>query len=91
MMQRIQATGYVPGGMGFALGENLGAAAPGVASPAEMVADWAGTAEHAANMLRRDFTETGVGGSTGAGSIVPGGAGGAAVYTEEFGRVDRAA
>jgi uncharacterized protein YkwD len=92
MMQRIQATGYVPEGMGFALGENLGAAAPGVASPAEMVADWVGNAEHAANMLRPDFTETGVGVSTGAGSIVRGGAaGGAVVYTEEFGRVDRAA
>ncbi|MEA2302593.1 MAG: hypothetical protein QOE44_3128 [Solirubrobacteraceae bacterium] len=69
-MQRIQATGYVPEGMGFARGESLGAAAPGVASPAELVAAWVGNAEHAADMLGRDFTETGVGVSTGAGSIV---------------------
>jgi uncharacterized protein YkwD len=91
MMQRIRATGYVPEGMGFALGENLGAATTGVASAAEVVADWVGNPEHLANMLRPDFLETGVGVSIGTGSMVPGGQPGAVVYTQEFGRIDRAA
>ena len=58
--QRIRATGYIPGGAGFEIGENIAAGTTGLDTPAEIVKAWMNSPGHRANILDGNYTETGL-------------------------------
>jgi uncharacterized protein YkwD len=58
-LDRVTADGYLSGARTYVVGENL-ALATGDASPARMVAAWMGSPHHRANILRREFRDSGI-------------------------------
>jgi len=61
-VQRISATGYIPGPeAGYVLGENLAWGTLGLSTPAAIVAAWIASPGHLANILEGQYTETGIG------------------------------
>lgn len=61
VFSRILATGYFAGARGGVFGENIGVAADGRATPAELVAAWMASADHRTNITHRGFRDVGIG------------------------------
>jgi uncharacterized protein YkwD len=61
VLARILATGYFAGARGGVFGENIGVAAEGRATPAELVAAWMASSHHRVNIVHRGFRDVGVG------------------------------
>ena len=82
-LERVAADGYLAGARSYVVGENL-ALATGDASPARMVAAWMGSAGHRANILRREFRDSGI---AVAASVPPSDRDGlpGGLYAQEFG------
>jgi uncharacterized protein YkwD len=84
-VQRIRATGYIPGpSVGYVLGENLAWGTYGLATPQAIVAAWIASPGHLANILEAKYTETGIGISAAVPPSLANGAPGA-TYAQEFG------
>ena len=80
---RIIASGYVPRGAAYELGENIDTATLYLASPAATVTAWMNSPEHRANILNGEFRETGMGIAAAAPPYFAEGAAGA-TYTQDF-------
>ena len=84
LLDRIQASGYLPSADAYELGENIDLGVLSNATPAAIVADWMASPGHRANILDSDFVDSGIG-------IVPeipaeyASGEAAATYTQEFG------
>jgi uncharacterized protein YkwD len=78
--RRIAAAGYPREGV--TVGENLAWGEDSAAAPAEIVAGWMESPGHRANVLRREYTEIGIGLAHDAPRPVTGRA---AIYTTSFG------
>lgn len=78
---RIRAAGWTPRNSAWIVGENLAWASGELAAPAKIVEAWMGSPGHKANILRRSFTQVGVGIAVG----VPSGSGSGATYNTAFG------
>ncbi|MFI5009353.1 MAG: CAP domain-containing protein [Solirubrobacterales bacterium] len=84
-LQRVRATGYVPNDqVGYTIGENIAWGTLQLSTPSAIVAAWVASPEHLANMLDRDYRDTGMGVAPAAPPSLSGGNAGA-VYTQEFG------
>ncbi len=81
---RITASGYVPRGAAYELGENIDMATFNLATPAATVTAWMNSPEHRANILNGEFRETGMGVAAAAPAYFAEGASGA-TYTQDFG------
>ncbi|HET7379514.1 MAG TPA: CAP domain-containing protein [Gaiellales bacterium] len=81
---RIAATGYVPAGWAYELGENIDYGTLFLATPSKAVEDWMHSPEHRANILNGEFRESGVGVAP---AVPAGEADGqpGATYTQDFG------
>jgi uncharacterized protein YkwD len=86
-VDRIRATGYIPGpSVGYVIGENLAWGTYVLSTPQAIVSAWVASPGHLANILESQYTETGIGitpavpKSLGEGN--PGG-----TYAQEFGVV----
>ncbi len=61
-VDRIRATGYIPGpSVGYVIGENLAWGTYALATPQAIVAAWIASPGHLANILEAKYTETGIG------------------------------
>jgi uncharacterized protein YkwD len=83
-LARIRRAGYLRGGSGFSIAENI-AAANGDATPAAIVSMWMHSAGHRANILNPTYRDTGIGVASGVPSLL--GSGPGATYTEDFGTI----
>jgi uncharacterized protein YkwD len=85
-LDRMRSAGYVPGGEGYEVGENIAWGTLGLSTPRAIVASWMASPEHRANILDPRFRDTGVGVSThvpaAMGHGQPGG-----LYTQDFGAI----
>jgi uncharacterized protein YkwD len=84
-VDRIRATGYIPGpSFGYVIGENLAWGTLSLSTPQSIVAAWVASPGHLANILESQYEDTGIG-------IVPavppslGGGEQGATYAQEFG------
>lgn len=88
-VDRIRATGYIPGTeVGYVIGENLAWGTLGLSTPASIVAAWIASPGHLANILEAQYRETGIGIVPGVPSSLAGGEPGA-TYAQEFGVILR--
>jgi uncharacterized protein YkwD len=86
-LQRVRATGYVPNDqVGYTVGENIAWGTLQLSTPSAIVAAWVASPEHLANMLDRDYRDTGMGVAPAAPHSLSGGSPGG-VYTQEFGAI----
>jgi uncharacterized protein YkwD len=86
-VQRIRATGYIPGpDAGYVIGENLAWGTLGLASARAIVAAWIASPGHLANILEARYAETGIGVVASVPTSLAGGQVGA-TYAQEFGVV----
>jgi uncharacterized protein YkwD len=84
-VDRIRATGYIPGpSVGYAIGENLAWGTYSLSTPQAIVAAWVASPGHLANILEGQYTETGIGITPAVPSSLAEGAPGA-TYGQEFG------
>jgi uncharacterized protein YkwD len=84
-VDRIRNTGYIPGpSVGYVIGENLAWGTYQLATPAAIVAAWIASPGHLANILERQYTETGIAVVAAVPSSLADGAPGA-TYAQEFG------
>jgi uncharacterized protein YkwD len=84
-VDRIRATGYIPGApFGYVIGENLAWGTYGLATPQAIVSAWVASPEHLANILEAKYTETGIGIAAAVPPSLSGGSPGA-TYGQEFG------
>ncbi len=84
-VQRIAATGYIPGpSTGYAIGENLAWGTLSLATPKSIVAAWIASPGHLANILESQYTETGIGVTPAVPASLGEGEPGAS-YAQEFG------
>jgi uncharacterized protein YkwD len=81
---RIVASGYVPRGAAYELGENIDIATLSLSTPAATVTAWMNSPEHRANILNGEFRESGIGITAAAPAYFAQGQGGA-TYTQDFG------
>ena len=87
-LDRVEASSYLPRKATYLVGENIAVGTVQRATPAAIVAGWMASREHRANMLNRDFRDSGLGivaqapGQYAAG--LPG-----ATYTQQFGVIAR--
>ena len=58
---RIQAGGYLPRRSTYIVGENIAVGMLQLATPSAIVAAWMASPDHRANILNRDFRDTGIG------------------------------
>ncbi len=84
-LQRVKGTGYVPNEqVGYTVGENIAWGTLQLSTPRAIVAAWVASPEHLANILDRDYRDTGMGIAPAAPpSLAQGSPGG--VYSQEFG------
>ncbi len=61
MVERLRRSGYIRPGEGWTVGENLAWGEPNLATPAAIVAAWARSPGHRANMLMTGYREAGIG------------------------------
>lgn len=88
-VDRIRATGYIPGPpFGYVIGENLAWGTYGLSTPQAIVAAWIASPGHLANILEAKYAETGIGIAAAVPSALGGGAPGA-TYGQEFGVIVR--
>lgn len=84
-LQRVKGTGYVPNEqVGYTVGENIAWGTLQLSTPSAIVAAWVASPEHLANILDRDYRDTGIGIAPAAPPSLAGGSPGG-VYTQEFG------
>lgn len=81
---RIMASGYVPSGDEYELGENIVCGTLFLASPSASVTAWMNSPGHRANILNGEFRQTGVGVVAAAPAYFSEGQAGA-TYTQDFG------
>jgi uncharacterized protein YkwD len=81
---RIMASGYVPSGAEYELGENIDTATLSLTTPAATVTAWMNSPDHRANILNGEFRETGIGVAAAAPAYFSEGEAGA-TYTQDFG------
>jgi uncharacterized protein YkwD len=81
---RIIASGYIPRGAAYELGENIDTATLSLSTAAATVTAWMNSAEHRDNILNGEFRETGVGVAPAAPAYFAEGQAGA-TYTQDFG------
>jgi uncharacterized protein YkwD len=88
-VDRVRAAGYIPGpGSGYVVGENLAWGTFNLATPQAIVAAWLASPGHLANILERNYSETGIAVIPSVPSALGDGAPGA-TYTQEFGVITR--
>jgi uncharacterized protein YkwD len=86
-VQRIRATGYIPGPeFGFVIGENLAWGTLTLSTPQAIVEAWMASPEHRANILEGRYADTGVAVAPSVPASLSGGSPGA-TYAQEFGVV----
>jgi len=86
LLARVRASGgYVARGHAVRVGENLAWGSGGRATPRSIVKAWMASPGHRANLLDRDFRESGLGIALGA-PVAGGVSGPAATYTHHLGR-----
>ena len=78
----VGETDYVDAAQGYRLGENLGWASEGAATPAQLVEGWMRSPGHRENILREAFEDSGIGVVLGAPRDE---GGGGATYVQVFG------
>jgi len=84
-VDRIRATGYIPGPSdGYVIGENLAWGTYTLSTAQSIVSAWIASPGHLANILESKYTETGVGIVAAVPSSLANGAPGA-TYAQEFG------
>jgi uncharacterized protein YkwD len=84
-VQRIEATGYVPGpSFGYVLGENLAWGTLSLSTPQQIVQAWVASPGHLANILEAQYKDTGIGVTAAVPSSLADGESGA-TYAQEFG------
>jgi uncharacterized protein YkwD len=82
---RVRGAGYIPSTtVGYVIGENLAWGTLSLATPEAIVAAWAASPGHLANILESQYRDTGVGVVPQAPGMVANGAAGA-TYAQEFG------
>ena len=81
LVGRIEQAGYLPCSCSWSVAENIAWGKGGSSSPRAIVASWMNSAGHRANILNGGFEHIGIAVDGGA----PGGGGGAATYTTDFG------
>jgi uncharacterized protein YkwD len=81
LVQRVRRTGYLSRAHRWLVGENIGFGRGSAASPAGMVRSWMGSTAHRANILAGQFSEIGLGVTSG----IPGRPSTGATYTTDFG------
>jgi uncharacterized protein YkwD len=86
LLDRIQASGYLPRGYAYELGENIAFGMESLATPAATVNAWMHSPPHRANILDPDFVGTGIGVVARVPSQYSAGETGA-TYTQDFGVV----
>ncbi len=88
-LQRVQATGYLPGPpAGYAIGENIAWGTLSLATPAAIVSAWIASPEHLANILKASYRDSAIGVDPSAPAALAQGQAGA-IYTQEFGVILR--
>jgi uncharacterized protein YkwD len=86
-LQRVQATGYLPGPpAGYAIGENIAWGTLSLSTPSAIVNAWIASPEHEANILNPLFRDAAIGVAPAAPAALAQGQPGA-VYAQEFGVV----
>jgi uncharacterized protein YkwD len=88
VLDRIERTGYIQAGRGWAVGENLAWGTGALATPGAIVQAWMNSPGHRENILNPTYREIGIGIALG-NPEQRDGAG--ATYTTEFGAIDAAA
>jgi uncharacterized protein YkwD len=84
-VQRITATGYIPGpSVGYVVGENLAWGTLGLATPQAIVSAWIASPGHLANILESQYADTGIAVVPAAPPSLADGEQGA-TYAQEFG------
>jgi uncharacterized protein YkwD len=84
-VDRIRATGYIPGPSdGYVIGENLAWGTYQLSTPQAIVAAWIASPGHLANILEAQYTETGIGVTAAVPASLAEGSPGA-TYAQEFG------
>lgn len=85
-LDRIRASGFLPAGHGYAIGENIAWGSGTLSTPAQIVRVWMHSPGHRANILNRRFRSTGMGVVAGVPvetlRYQPGG-----IYTQDFATV----
>lgn len=85
VLDRIRTSGYLTGAASFTVGENLGLAAGGDATPRTIVNGWMASPAHRANVLNREYREAGMGIVPAVPPTAGGGLPGGATLAQEFG------
>lgn len=88
VQRAVSRTGYLPEGGSYLLGENIGWAPAGGATPAQLMRSWLDSPTHRENIMSEAFTEIGVGAVAG---VPRAGAEPGATYTQVFGVTGEAA
>jgi uncharacterized protein YkwD len=84
-VDRIRATGYIPGPeFGYVIGENLAWGTLSLSTPQAIVEAWMASPDHRANILESRYVDTGVGIAPAVPASLSGGSPGA-TYAQEFG------
>jgi uncharacterized protein YkwD len=83
-LARIKASTYLPRTSAYLVGENIALGTMQLATPAAIVASWMRSPDHRANILNRDFRDSGIGIVAQAPGRYSGGQHGA-TYTQQFG------
>jgi uncharacterized protein YkwD len=82
LVERLSSAGYLDGGDGWVVGENIGWGQGPLSTPRAMVDAWMNSAGHRRNILSADYGEIGLGLAVG----TPESASWGATYTTDFGR-----
>ena len=85
-LSRIKASTYLPLHSAYLVGENIALGTLQLSTPSAIVASWMKSPDHRANILNRDFRDTGIGVIAQAPSMYSVGQQGA-TYTQQFGVV----
>jgi len=81
---RMRAAGYLKGVQSYEVGENIAFGTSWLATPRAIVAGWMASPGHRANILDRDYRDTGIGACAHPPASFAGNQRGA-VYTQDFG------
>jgi uncharacterized protein YkwD len=86
-VDRIRATGYIPGPeSGYLIGENLAWGTLTLSTPQAIVEAWMASPDHRANILESRYVDTGIGIAPAVPASFSGGSQGA-TYAQEFGTI----
>ncbi len=86
-VDRIRATGYIPGPeFGYIIGENLAWGTLSLSTPQAIVEAWMASPDHRANILESRYVETGIGIAPAVPASLSGGSPGG-TYAQEFGTI----